>query len=76
MNEEGIMGDVTQDFYEDDEPLEDVVAAFNAGPHGLTARPLPAGATVVRAVTSFVAGQTVSPRPGAFQIARPGVRTA
>lgn len=26
-------------FYEDDEPVEDVVAAFNAGPHGVTGPP-------------------------------------
>jgi hypothetical protein len=27
------------DFYDDDEPLEEVTAAFGAGPHGLTAPP-------------------------------------
>lgn len=30
---------VDGDFYEDDEPVEDVVAAFNAGPHGVTGPP-------------------------------------
>ena len=30
---------MAEDFYEDDEPLEDVIAAFDAGPHGVTARP-------------------------------------
>jgi hypothetical protein len=30
---------MAEDFYEDDEPVEDVIAAFGAGPHGVTARP-------------------------------------
>ena len=30
----------SDDFYEEDEPVEDVAAAFEAGPHGLTAPPL------------------------------------
>ena len=28
---------MVEDFYEDDEPVEDVIAAFGAGPHGVTA---------------------------------------
>ena len=30
---------MAEDFYEDDEPVEDVIAAFGAGPHGVTAPP-------------------------------------
>lgn len=40
------MGDMANDFYEDDEPLADVVAAFEAAPKGLTGH-LPPGAVLV-----------------------------
>lgn len=32
--------DKDEDFYENDEPVEDVIAAFHAGAKGVTARPL------------------------------------
>lgn len=33
------MGDVAEGFYEDDEPVEDVVAAFERGDKGVTEKP-------------------------------------
>ena len=33
------VGDMRNDFYEDDEPVEDVLAAFEAGEEGVTAPP-------------------------------------
>lgn len=37
---EGVMtSDEAADFYEDDEPTEKIVEAFNRGPHGVTMRP-------------------------------------
>lgn len=33
--------DLPNDFFEEDEPVEDIVAAFEAGPHGITERPRP-----------------------------------
>jgi hypothetical protein len=35
------------DFYEDDEPVEDVIDAWNSGEAGRTAPPMPFGAVVL-----------------------------
>lgn len=66
------MDDVSSnDFYEDDEPIDDVVAAFGDGPHPLTAAPLPAGATLVTAFATFADGPTIRPSWGGLHITRP-----
>lgn len=39
-------GDVSDDFYEDDEPIEDVLAAFASGEHGWTSEPSAPASTV------------------------------
>ena len=55
------MHDVTNDFYEDDEQLTDVIAAFGSEPHLVTQPPLPAGAVLdVRSLTFACASATVS----------------
>lgn len=48
------------DFYEDDEPLEDVLADFGPGPHPVTRRPLPPGVTLVEPIMSFATGVAVT----------------
>lgn len=48
-----------EDFYEPDEPAEDVRAAFEAGDKGLTR--LPAGARLITPPPSYVTGVTRTP---------------
>jgi hypothetical protein len=47
------MDNMADDFYEDDEPLADVIAAFDAGPKVRTTAPLPAGAVIGTVPTTF-----------------------
>lgn len=62
------------DFYEDDEPIEAIAAAFGTGPHPVTqAPPLPGGAVLVVPPQTFA--QTVSPRDTPFAPSRPQLQT-
>lgn len=57
----GVMRGDDDDFYEDDEPLEQVRALFYEGPHGVTAPPRHGAA----------AGQTSYFAPGGLQAVDP-----
>lgn len=54
------MDDVSDDFYEDDEPISDILAAFEAGPHVVSTPPahLPFGALFVSPVPTYVPALT------------------
>ncbi len=41
-------------FFEEDQPVEDIVAAFNAGPHGVTEPPLAAAGQLLGSRTFVV----------------------
>jgi hypothetical protein len=53
------------DFYEDDEPVEAVLAAFNAGEKGLTAPPVPGGGHFLAPISSASYGSVLEFRAGA-----------
>ncbi len=56
----------SNDFFETDEPIEDVIAAFEAGDHVLTAPPVPAGGHLVGVAPSsgsFFMLPVTSPTP-------------
>jgi len=61
------------DFYEDDEPIEQVVAAYERGPHGFTAPSLPGGAVFVTPAQTFA--QTVAPRDTPITLNQPQLLT-
>lgn len=48
------------DFYEDDEPAEDVAAAFNAGAKGRTSRPLAATFGAESRLTTLAASPSLT----------------
>lgn len=54
------------DFYEDDEPVEDVLAAFNAGEKGYTVPPVPAGGHFLKPSVSMSYGSVLELRAGAY----------
>lgn len=62
------------DFFEEDEPIADVVAAYEHGPDGITTPPLPAGAVLV--TRSMTYATTVTPRDSAFVVSQPQLLTA
>ncbi len=65
------MRDMREDFYEDDEPVAAVIAAFDAGEKGKTA-PRPLGVTTFLAVAGYkglVPG--TANRPAGELVARP-----
>lgn len=56
------------DFFEEDEPVEEIFATFDAGPHGFTAPPLPEGATFVVAGLTGAAGEGCYVFPGVIGV--------
>jgi hypothetical protein len=47
------MDGVTNDFYEDDEPVSEIVGAFESSPKGVTAPHLPPGAVLAAPAATF-----------------------
>jgi hypothetical protein len=61
------MENVANDFYEDDEPLHEVLAAFNSAPKGLTGLPMAAAVHELWQVTVTQAVEQ-TPRSGVRRV--------
>ena len=51
-----------RDFYEEDEPVEDVIRAFDAGEHGVTSWPQP--------TFTYIASESENTAPNSFSFVR------
>jgi hypothetical protein len=70
------MANVNDDFFEPDEPVADVLAAFEAGEQRLTSLRLPGGGVIISATPTFVGSHPVTPPVGVLRVELPQRLTA